>query len=643
MPLRVLLVEDSENDALLLLRELKKAGHKVVHERVDTASEMRAALAREHWDLVLSDFVMPQFGGLEALRIFKATGQDIPFILVSGKVGEDAAVAAMKAGAHDYIMKTNLKRLAPAVERELAEAENRRRRRQAEKALREMDILRIIMENTSAQIAYLDTNFNFVEVNSAYARGSGYSVAGLIGENHFVLFPNEENQAIFERVRDTGEVVHFFDKPFSFPGDPERGVTYWDWTLVPVKDASGKVQGLVFSLVETTERVRAEQKQRESEKKAQRLLESSIIGVIIAGMEGSVLEANDAFLDMVGYTREELLRGEVNWQKMTPPDYELADGLAMQQLFTTGECVPFEKEYVRKDGSLVPVLIGASLLDTGGPSPTWVCFIIDITERKGMEEELSQHLGREKGLREDLEAEIKRRAEFIRAAVHELKTPVTAMLASSDILLSELRDPTMLRVATNINRGAISLNRRIDELLDVARGEVGMLQLKLAYLEPAGLLNWAYQYMAPVAASRQQTLALELPPSLSLMQGDEQRLQQVVLNLLSNACKYTQRGGQITLRARETGSSIVVEVEDNGPGIPPEEQSKLFSPYYRLERDGHGMDGLGLGLNLCKRLVELHGGQIWLNSVVGQGSTFGFSVPLPVAHKEEVSKGGYQA
>jgi PAS domain S-box-containing protein len=106
------------------------------------------------------------------------------------------------------------------------------------------------MESTGAQIAYLDADFNFIMVNSAYAQGSGHTAQELTGKNHFALFPNPENQAIFEQVRDTGRPVKYAAKPFVYAGQPERGVTYWDWMLSPVKDASGRVQGLVLNLMD---------------------------------------------------------------------------------------------------------------------------------------------------------------------------------------------------------------------------------------------------------------------------------------------------------------------------------------------------------------------------------------------------------
>ena len=131
-PLKVLIVEDSEHDAALLLRELQKAGYSVVHRRVETADEMTDALESEHWDVVLSDYVLPSFSGLDAIRVVRRKDANLPLIIISGQIGEDTAVEAMKAGAQDYIIKGNLKRLGPAIERELNEAENRRQLKKAE-------------------------------------------------------------------------------------------------------------------------------------------------------------------------------------------------------------------------------------------------------------------------------------------------------------------------------------------------------------------------------------------------------------------------------------------------------------------------------------------------------------------------------
>ncbi|TET13705.1 MAG: PAS domain S-box protein [Dehalococcoidia bacterium] len=278
---------------------------------------------------------------------------------------------------------------------------------------------------------------------------------------------------------------------------------------------------------------------------------------------------------------------------------------------------------------------------------------VDITERKRVAQELAryrQHLEeqvekrtrqiakaneqlqqlyqQEKALREQLEEEMKRRIEFTSALAHELKTPLTPVVMSSQTLTSQLKDETLLRVAKNIERGAANLNSRIDELLDLARGEIGMLQIKPEQVDVLQLIREVVDDVAPVRASREQSLVLKLPPSLPPVWADRVRLRQIVLNLLSNAFKFTPAGGKITLRARQEDGNLVVEVKDTGSGIAEEDRQRIFNPYHRKESDMERLSGLGLGLALCKTLVELHKGRIWIKSRAGRGSTFGFSLPV---------------
>jgi DNA-binding NtrC family response regulator len=137
-PLSVLLIEDSEDDALMILRELKRAGYEVDSKRVDTADALTACIAERQWDLLVSDFSMPRFSGTEALKVVRPAGSDAPFIFISGTMGEDTAVAALKDGAQDYLVKTNLKRLVPAVQRELRDAEDRRQRKSLEQHVHQL-------------------------------------------------------------------------------------------------------------------------------------------------------------------------------------------------------------------------------------------------------------------------------------------------------------------------------------------------------------------------------------------------------------------------------------------------------------------------------------------------------------------------
>jgi len=253
---------------------------------------------------------------------------------------------------------------------------------------------------------------------------------------------------------------------------------------------------------------------------------------------------------------------------------------------------------------------------------------LTFSKNRRAEQKIRGLYQQEKELRQAVQAETKKRAEFTRTLVHELKTPLTSLLASSEMLASELQQEPWLSLVRNIYRGASDLNGRIDELLDIARGELGMLRVDLKPVDPRQLLQEVAADVAPVVASRQQSLTLNLPSSLPLIQADGSRTRQVLLNLLNNASKFTPEGGKITLAAGKKNHSLIVEVQDTGPGIAEEDQKRLFEPYYRVEANGQRAKGLGLGLALCKKLVELHRGQIWVESRVGEGATFSFSVPL---------------
>ena len=240
-------------------------------------------------------------------------------------------------------------------------------------------------------------------------------------------------------------------------------------------------------------------------------------------------------------------------------------------------------------------------------------------------------------LRQKLQAEIDKRVEFTRAVVHEIKTPLTPVVTASELLLEELKEEPALGLVRSINKGAYNLNQRIDELLDLARGEVGMLNLSPASVNPIPLLQEIANDMIPVAQQNGQSLNLELPQSLPSAWADEDRLRQVILNLINNAIKFTPEGGKITLRAKKDGANLVVEVQDTGQGISKEDQHWLFEPYYQIGGETARWRGLGLGLSLSKRLVELHRGSIWVKSQKGRGSTFGFSIPFEATNQIQES------
>ncbi len=250
-----------------------------------------------------------------------------------------------------------------------------------------------------------------------------------------------------------------------------------------------------------------------------------------------------------------------------------------------------------------------------------------IAKQKAAEDKFNDMYKREKQTSQALEEEIKRRVEFNRALVHELKTPIVPVVAAAELLAEEVKDENVRKLVRTIQRGANTMSKRIDSLLDVARGELGMLVLEDGQLDMAALVKQIAEDMEPAITQRGMALNVEIQPGLPKVWADSARIEQVVMNLVTNALKYS-RVGTITVKAHQKNNDIVVEVRDTGIGIAKENQAKLFSSYYRIEDGRHHAAGLGLGLALCKVIVELHGGKIWVESEIDKGSTFGFSLPL---------------
>ena len=236
------------------------------------------------------------------------------------------------------------------------------------------------------------------------------------------------------------------------------------------------------------------------------------------------------------------------------------------------------------------------------------------------------------------------RKDFINALAHELKTPLTAIIGSVNLLNEEFKAPPTSpykRLVLNILRSAQNMERRINELLDLARVEAPGFKVDLRPLKLEPVLYEIAEscYFIP---EKRQTLTLEMESSLPLVKADRGRLEQVLYNLLSNASKFTPEGGKITLRAESGENEVVISVSDTGPGIPEEERERLFEPYQRGWADRQKLPGLGLGLALSKKLVELHGGRMWVESKVGEGSTFYFTLPICESPEEDVGGGGFE-
>jgi len=495
------------------------------------------------------------------------------------------------------------------------------------------------------------------ELKFEFANAPYYELTGnreLIGSTVRDVFPEIEGQGFFElleQVFDTGETFFGEEMPLLLNrrGDGSLDKVFLNFIYQPLYDSDNIIEGIIAFGFEVTnlvvarqqaedlaEELKAEQTAlQKSQAYVNRLVEANnLMGVILGEANGKITEANEAFLRMVGYTREELQNGEINWKTMTPPECVERDNQAVQELISSGSCIAYEKEFICKDGSCIPVLIGATPLEDGQRESNWVCYVLDLTETKKVEVLLRKQT-------EELSRINQVKDEFLATVSHELRTPLNAILGYATILRSRKLDAVKTdRALETIERSAKAQNQLINDLLDVSRIITGKLRLDVRPIVLVSLIESAIDSIRPAAEAKDIRIQSILDPTAGRVSGDADRLQQVFWNLLTNAIKFTPKGGRVHIRLQRVSSHVEITVSDTGQGISPE-----FLPYVfdRLQQADstttrvHG--GLGLGLAIVRHLIELHGGSVYADSA-GEGLGASFTLKLPIAILRSDSKLG---
>lgn len=529
--LRILVIEDSEDDALLVLHQIKKGNYDVEYERIVTAEGMRAALKEKSWDIIFSDYQMPHFNGLEALTVLKESGMDIPLIVISGAIGEDIAVETMRNGAQDYIMKDNLQRLLPAVERELRESKIR---------------------------------------------------------------------------------------------TEQKGLEL-------------------------------KQKQVEARLHLQSLaLEAAANCILITDKDGTILWANHAFTDLTGYTVEEAIGQTPRLLKSGVQDAVFYEHL--WQIILSGNV--WQKEMVnrRKDGTLYTEETTITpVQNQEGEVTHFISVKNDITARKQIEEkfhtlnaELEQRIQLRTNqlqlARDAAEKANRAKSTFLANMSHELRTPLNAILGYSQLMQrSNSLLPEQKEVLAIINRSGEHLLALINDVLEISKIEVGQSVPEATTFDLHALFGDLESMLG--SSAKTKGLQLEIIGTSRLPQyvvTDENKLRQVLINILGNAVKFTEQGGIIMRVAVKNeasdGTRLVVEVEDTGIGICENELDKLFIYFEQTTGGRTKKSGTGLGLAISRDYVRMMGGDITVTSQEGKGSTFRFEINIREGSEPEFRK-----
>ncbi|QCP52843.1 PAS domain S-box protein [Trinickia violacea] len=373
----------------------------------------------------------------------------------------------------------------------------------------------------------------------------------------------------------------------------------------------------------TLENARLYRDLAEREAKIRRLVDANIVGIFIANLDGRILEANDAFLRIVGYDRDDLLTGRLRWTDLTPPEWlERNRSEWMPELKITGTLQPYEKEYFRKDGSRVPVLIGVATLDARGTQG--IAFVLDLSERKRAEANARQmqlelaHANR-----------VTTMGQLTASIGHEMKQPIAGITlnASTGLRWLDREPPDVGEVRQAFDR-IVRDARRAGEVINRIHGLVTKAPTCSESLQINETIREVMALTSSEANRNGVSVRMQFSEDLPFIKGDRVQLQQVMLNLVINAIDAMSavdvgpRELTISTAMHEPGA-VLVSVRDSGPGIAPENAERLFEPFYTTKASG-----MGMGLSICHSIIEAHGGRLWMSANVPRGALFQFTVPV---------------
>ncbi|QKT03351.1 PAS domain-containing protein [Ectothiorhodospiraceae bacterium 2226] len=643
IPLRVLILEDTPTDAELEVYALKRAGFEPDWTRVWSEEDFVAALSPD-FDLILADYQLPQFDGARALQIVQERGLQIPFIIVSGAIGEELAVSLMKQGVTDYLQKDRMARLGQAVVRALEQKRDHEEKARAEQALREREasyrelaqrmerqatMFDTLLSSVPDLLYLFDTDHRLTYANRALLELWGKSLDEAVGKTYAELGqPDELVRKLTAEIDDAlkGSVVR---SELGYTNTAGRS-SHYEYYLAPVFDPHGQVVAVAGTSRDITARKETEdllRNAREAVERQQRWLEMvlDLLPLPIIMVEpgaGRMLFSNKAADRVYG----------------APIPKEPVDAVATQVFTftdTAGKPVPAEniplaraargerlggEEAVwhTRAGTFHMNFYSEMLPATYGHAPVAVLLCQDIGHLKGIESSLRESI-------ELLKRERELREMFVSTLSHDLRTPLMAARMSAELLAR--RAPThstvpMLqgRIIENIDR----LDGMLQTLLDanlVRAGERLPLQV-----QPCALRRIVREVIDDLTTVHGDRYRLETTDELEGF-WDPHLLRRIIENLLNNAVKYGDPVAPVVVTAEGGYEEVRLHVHNEGEPIDPEIQAVLFEPFRREPARSHEKRGWGIGLTLVRGATESHGGYVTVDSAPGRGTTFTVTLP----------------
>lgn len=607
--IRILYVEDVDDDVLLLKRALRAGRLRAEVVQVRTDTEFRAALAGEDCHAIVADYALPGYGGLDALASYRELLVDrpelrIPFLVLSGHVGEEQAVALMRAGAADCILKDNLSRFVPALRRELRDAAVRKDRQRARSSLRSSEAqYRRLLDTLPHGVEVIDIEGRTIYVNDAYRR--------LFGSPERV-----QSAAVDYRSR-----VLFSDQPGSFDttlvrADGAVAAVHVDFAPDSSPNQDGRVGGYTLVLTDVTERREAEEELRRNEEKFSTLFARIPDPIVVADNDGTIVDVNDAFSTVLGYDREAVIGRTALEIGLWVSREDRRD--VIERFLREGVLSSHETRIRGADGSVRTMSLAVTpIFIDGRRFNLWIGR--DMTEFRRVQEALNR--------RRKLEAV----GTMAGGIAHDFNNILSVIFGHAEMLLAMPEISETVRTAADemltASRRARDLTRRI---LTFSRNEETnprVVSIQPIVEETVRLLRAS----APEGVVVRSRLAAR-----RRVYADPAQLHQVVMNLCTNALHAVQgTGGVITVGLRDEGTDLILSVSDTGPGIPAEVAGRIFEPFFTTKDVD---EGSGMGLSVVDGIVTNLAGTIELNPGGDGGPTeFRVRIPAIVEHiaKEE--------
>ena len=631
-------------DAELVEYELERARIPFSARRVDSRDDFLRELEEFSPDLILSDYTLPRFDGMAALSLARERAPSIPFLIVTGSVNEETAVGCMKAGATDYLLKSNLARIGPAIEAALERSRAQAQKVQAESALAASERrFRSLVQNSSDLVTIVSPDGTILYASDSAERIVGHAPGALVGTNLLSYLDDGDVRTV------QGLLQNANGKP-SATGPIEFGLRRADGSPVWLEAVGTNllndltIRGIVLNARDVSERKRADRELRESEERYRDLFDNASDLVCMAAPDGSLLYVNKAWQQGTGYGEDEI--GRMQLLELVHPDCHAYYREVTDRVLEGERLDHVELVFLRKDGTTITVEGNLSCTFKDSQPSVVRGIYRDITERKRVEEQL-------------------RRAERMQAAgklaggvAHEVNNMMTGVIGFSEFLLRSLEpgDPRRADVDEIIRAGT--------RAADVTRQLLAFTRQQ--FLRPQVLdvneVVREIEKMLRRSLGEDNVLELQLAPDAGEVRADRGQLEQVLINLALNARDALAGRGRVTVQTASAvwdevyaqrhggvnlplGRYVMLAVSDTGCGMDREVQARIFEPFFTTKPIGQGT---GLGLSTVYGIIKQSGGYVWVYSEPGEGSVFKVYLPEalpgapaePTSERQEVSAGG---